>query len=313
MVERLDWSHYRSLLAVLRSGSLSAAARDLGLTQPTLGRHIDALESTVGTPLFLRSQHGLLPTPAAIQMRPHAEAMEASAAALRRAASSAPDAVSGTVRISASEVIGIEVLPGIIASLQEEHPDLIIELSATDETEDLLLQRADIAVRMVAPQQEALVSRRVGSIPIGAYARRDYLERHGTPEALGDLERHRLIGFDRELAFVRAFIRRSPLLGQMHFAVRADSTLAQIAMIRAGGGIGFCQCPLADPDPALMRVLAGELSTGLETFVVMHEALRNAPRCRTVFDALFEGLRRHAGAGRAERPEPTASDVLSAG
>ncbi|MCL6707048.1 LysR family transcriptional regulator [Pseudomonas sp. R2.Fl] len=297
MIEQLDWSHYRSFLAVLRHGSLSAAARDLGLTQPTLGRHIDALEQATGAPLFIRSQQGLLPTETAREMQPHAEAMAASAAALARAASGHATAPKGTVRISASEVIGIEVLPPIIAELQESHPGLQVELSASDNVEDLLRQQADIAVRMVAPTQEALISRRVGAIPLGFHAHRTYLERHGEPRTAADLAGHRLIGYDRQLVYVRSILKDRPDLARLEFAFRADSNLSQLAMIRAGGGIGMCQSPLAARDPDLVEILHGVLDLTLETYVVMHESLKTAPRCRVTFDALVDGLLRYMKPG----------------
>lgn len=285
-----SWDHYRTLLAVLRHGSLSAAARDLGLTQPTVGRHIDALEQASGAPLFLRTQQGLLPTETARQMRVHAETMAATVASLARMASGSAATVSGTVRISASEVIGIEVLPPMLAALQDAHPDLSIELSLSDAVEDLLQQEADIAVRMVEPAQGALVSRRIGRIPLGFFAHRRYLENHGTPEIQGDLAAHRLIGFDRQLTYVRAILKHRPDLADIRFSLRTDSNLAQLAAIRAGGGIGMCQLALGRRDPDLVEVLPGALDLSLETFVVMHENLKTAPRCRATFDALVKGL-----------------------
>jgi DNA-binding transcriptional LysR family regulator len=198
--------------------------------------------------------------------------------------------VRGTVRISASEVIGIEVLPPILAALNERHPDLAIELSVSDAVEDLLRQEADIAVRMVAPAQDALITRRIGGIPLGLHAHRRYLDLHGAPEKLDDLRDHRMIGFDRESAFVRAMRKRVPLLDVMRPTLKSDSNLAQMAMIRAGCGIGVCQVELAKRDPNLIRLLAAEFELPLETFVVMHETMKTTPRCRVAFDALVEGL-----------------------
>jgi len=284
-----SWDFYRSFLAVLQQGSLSAAARELGLTQPTIGRHIDALEQTIGAELFTRSQLGLLPTDAAADLKPYAETLAATTAALLRSASGRRDQVTGTVRISASEVIGIEVLPPILASLQEAYPDLTIELSASDAVEDLLQRQADIAVRMTAPSQEALVIRRIGDIPIGFFAHRRYLERHGTPSALANLSAHRLIGFDRQSAYVRAMTKRYPILDPAGFAFKADSNLAQLAAIRAGMGIGLCQRPLGLANPDLVHLLP-EIGLPLGTWVAMHENLKTSPRCRITFDALVVGL-----------------------
>jgi DNA-binding transcriptional LysR family regulator len=291
----LDWDHYRTFLAILQEGSQSGAARALGLTQPTVSRHLDALELAAGKPLFLRSYQGLLPTETALSMRTYAETMAASAAALARAASGDSANPEGTVRISVSEVIGLEVLPPILAELQERYPRLTIELSLSDAVEDLLKQQADIAVRMVEPTQGALVSRKIGGIPIGVFAHRRYLERHGWPETLEDLARHRLIGFDRQLAYVREAMKVYPAMSEVHFHFRSDSNVAQLAMIRAGGGIGMCQVGLAARDPDLVQLLAGQFDMQLMTYLVMHENLKMVPRCRVAFDALADGLLAYRG------------------
>lgn len=295
----LDWDHYRTFLAILEEGSQSGAARSLGLTQPTIARHLDALEAAAGKPLFLRSHQGLRPTGTALSMRSYAETMAASAAALARAASGDSESPEGTVRISASEVIGLEVLPPILSQLQERYPGLAIELSPSDAVEDLLKQQADIAVRMVEPTQGALVSRRIGGIPTGLFAHRRYLERHGTPATFEDLSAHRLIGFDRQLPYVREAFKAYPVLAQLHFDFRSDSNVAQLAMIRAGGGIGMCQIPLAAREPDLVRLMADQIEPHLMTHLVMHENLRMVPRCRVVFDALAEGLIAYRGSATA--------------
>lgn len=284
-----SWDFYRSFLAVLQHGSLSAAARELGLTQPTLGRHVDALEKAIGAELFTRSQHGLQPTEAAADLQPYAETLAATTAALRRSASGRRGVVSGTVRISASEIIAVEVLPAILATLQDAHPGLTIELSASDAVEDLLQRQADIAVRMAEPSQAALVVRRIGGIKLGFFAHSRYLERHGVPQALDDLSRHRLIGFDRQSAYVRMMLKRYPLLDPERFVFKADSNLAQLAAIRAGIGIGLCQRPLGQASPDLVHLLP-EIELQLGAWVAMHENLKTSPRCRVTFDALVAGL-----------------------
>ncbi|SOE13739.1 LysR family transcriptional regulator [Hoeflea halophila] len=286
----LDWDHYRTFLAILDEGSQSAAARALGVTQPTVSRHLDALEMAAGKPLFLRSHQGLLPTETALSMRSYAETMAASAAALSRVASGGGTSPEGTVRISASEIIGTEVLPPILAALQERYPRLAIELSLSDAIEDLLKQQADIAVRMVEPTQGALVSRKIGGLAIGIFAHRGYLDRHGWPQDFAELSEHRLIGFDRQLTYVRDAIRKFPEIAHLSFDFRSDSNAAQLAMIRAQGGIGMCQVGLACKDPDLVQLFPGKLDLQLMTFLVMHENLKTDPRCRVAFDALADGL-----------------------
>src|SRR6185503_4856790 len=152
-----DWSLYRSFLAILQAGSLSAAARALGLTQPTLARHVAALEEAVGLTLFTRSQQGLAPTEAALELKPYAEQLAATTAAMLRAASGQGQGISGSVRVSASEIIGSQVLPAIFAGMRATHPALEIELVLSNAVENLLRRDADIAVRMVEPVHEALV------------------------------------------------------------------------------------------------------------------------------------------------------------
>ncbi|EJK79416.1 LysR family transcriptional regulator [Rhizobium sp. AP16] len=284
-----SWDFYRTFLAVLQHGSLSAAARELGLTQPTIGRHIDALEEAIGAELFTRSQQGLLPTDAALALKPYAETLANTTAALLRVASSSRDRVSGTVRISASEVIGVEVLPPILAGLQAAYPDLTIELSASDAVEDLLQREADIAVRMVAPAQDVLLARYIGSIPLGLFAHRNYLERYGEPKNIRELHQHKLIGFDRQTAYIRTMMKRYPLLDGVSFTFKSDHSIALHNALRAGIGIGFYQIPLAKRDGELVRLLP-EIELPLDTWVAMHENLKTSPRCRVTFDALVAGL-----------------------
>jgi DNA-binding transcriptional LysR family regulator len=290
MTSEPSWDFYRTFLAVLEHGSLSAAARDLGLTQPTVGRHIDALEQSVGAELFTRSQQGLLPTDAALVLKPYAETLASTTAALLRAASGSKDKVSGTVRISAGEIVGTEVLPSILATLQARYPELVVELSASDVVEDLLQREADIAVRMVAPAQEALLARYIGTISLGLFAHSSYLERHGKPETIEDLRRrHRMIGFDRETAYIRTMKKRYPFLDGILFNFRSDHSIALQNALIAGIGIGFHHTPLARREPNLVRVLP-EVEILLDAWVVMHENLKTSPRCRVTFDALVAGL-----------------------
>lgn len=300
MASTIAWEWYRSFLGVLREGSLSGAARALDLTQPTVGRHVAALEAHVGQSLFVRTPAGLLPTEAALSLRPYAEAMDSTAAALERTARSHGDGVRGVVRVTASEVVGVEVLPPLIADLRERHPELVIELVLSNKVQDLLRREADIAVRMTPPKQEQLIARRVGVIEVGLHAHERYLKAHGTPRSMRALidEGHALIGYDQPAPYVRELARRYPVMARERFAVRADSDLAHLALIRAGVGLGLCQVAVAKRDPALKRVLKRELGIPLETWLTMHGDLRDSPRCRVVFEALIEGLARHVGAGR---------------
>ncbi len=285
-----DWSLYRSFLAVLREKSLSAAARDLNLTQPTLARHIAALEAALGFELFTRSPQGLTPTEAALELEPYAQSLAANTAAMLRTASGLGRDVKGTVRISASEIMGAEVLPPMLAALRRQYPALEFELVLSNAVENLLRRDADIAVRMVEPAQDALVARRLGEVPLGLHAHRDYLAYAGTPADFEDLARHSLIGFERGTPALRALRNRLPGHEKLHFVMRTDSDIAQFRAIQAGFGIGICQTGLAARCPELVRLLPGTFDFKLGVWLAMHENLRATPRCRAVFDGLAEKL-----------------------
>lgn len=288
------WDHYRSFLAVLDEGSLSRAARELGLTQPTLARHVEHLEAALHAPLFTRSPRGLQPTEAAAALEPHARAMAAAAAAVLRITSGARDAVEGAVRITASEVIGAEVLPGVLRDLRAKHPGLSFEIVASNQSADLLRRDADIAIRMVRPKQGALLAKRAGDVMLGLHAHRDYLTRHGAPKSLADAAKHAIVGYDRETIGVQTLRTLGLTLTRDMFAYRTDNDLVQTNLIRAGAGIGICQVELAKRDPNLVRLLPDEFAFPLDTWITMHEDLRGSPRMRAVFDHLVEAMTAYA-------------------
>jgi DNA-binding transcriptional LysR family regulator len=284
------WELYRSFLAVLREGSYSGAARTLGLTQPTIGRHIRELETSLGTLLFTRAQDGLRPTGAAHAIETHAQAMASAAATLVRAISGNAVQPRAVVRIAASEIVAAEVLPSMLTEFRTRHPEIMIELSVSDRMEDLLRRAADIAVRMTRPKQAALTARRIGQVTLGFHAQRSYLDEHGRPGNMHELAQHVLIGYDRETASIRALRRLGMNLTREDFALRTDSHLAQLAAIRAGFGIGICQTAVARRDPSLVHLLPREFSFSLEVWLAMHEDLRRSPPMRAVFDYLAAAL-----------------------
>jgi DNA-binding transcriptional LysR family regulator len=292
------WDLHRSFLGVLREGSLSGAARRLGVTQPTLGRHIDALEGALGAKLFMRTRSGLVPTQTARDLAPHAEAMEAAALALTRQASGELGRAEGTVRLTASQFVGGEVLPPILAQFHEREPRIAVELVLSDRNQDLSRRDADIAVRMVQPAQKALIARRIGSVRIGLYAHRSYLARHGAPRSIEELAHHSLIGFDRDAASLRALAPNLKIAREA-FALRTDDTHAQLGALRAGFGIAGCQAGLAAREPNLVAVLPGAVEFRLDMWLAMHETLRSSRRVRLLFDHLALGLKRYLAGGSA--------------
>jgi DNA-binding transcriptional LysR family regulator len=286
----LSWDELRTFVEVARDGSLSGAARRLGLTQPTVGRHIDALEAALGLTLFTRSPRGLTPTPGALALAPHVEAMAAAAASLARTASGEAAADRGVVRVTASEVMGCEVLPPILAAFRAEHPGIAIELALTNRNEDLARRDADVAVRMVRPTQSGLFARRIGAARIGLYAHRDYLARCGEPRSLADLASHCVIGFDRDNRSFRGAGDFAKRLTREDFGFRCDNDLAQLAALRAGVGVGGCQENIARRTPELAAVLPNTIQYALEVWLVMHEDSKATRRVRLLFDRLAAGL-----------------------
>jgi DNA-binding transcriptional LysR family regulator len=292
-----DWDLFQSLHAVLEAGTLSAAAKLRGLTQPTLGRHIETLEQRLGSPLFLRSPRGLQPTDLALELRPHLNEMASAASAAVRDASGAADSLVGSIRITASEIVGAEVIPPMLTSFREEHPGVIIELMLSNMTDDLSRREADIAVRMTPPTQSALVARKVGEVALGFYATAEYLERHGSPTSFEELETHTLVGFDSPARGVTELPGINIPVSRETFTFRSDSDLAQLAATRAGFGIGVVQEGLARRY-GLVRVMPDRTVFSLGIWIVMHENLRASRRMRAMFDHLVEGFLGYAKAAR---------------
>ncbi|WP_416898141.1 MAG: LysR family transcriptional regulator [Minwuia sp.] len=294
MKEEPDWDHLQTFLAVLKEGGLSQAARGLGLSQPSVGRHIDALESALGEPLFTRSRNGMSPTAAALRLAPHAEAMASAAAALRRAASADEAEIRGPVRLTAPEVMAQEVLPPMLTAFVEQHPGVELEVVSSNDALNLLTREADIAVRTVRPSQQALLARRAGTVRIGLFARRDYLERYGAPLTLEDLRTHRIIGYDSNPLILRRLAEAGVETGPDVFTFRCDLEAAQLAMLRSGYGIGGCQAPIAARDPDLVPVVSGAVGFDLEIWLAMHERLKTSLALRLLMEHLAAELGAYA-------------------
>lgn len=282
MAHAIDWSLWRTFLAVADSGSLSAGARRLGLTQPTAGRQIAALEAALGRRLFLRVSGGLVLEESAAPLVEEARAMALSAATLDRLAASSPEDVAGVVRIAASHVVAAEVLPLALAPLLAAHPALEVEVTASNSNADLMRREADMALRMQRPEQAALVARRLAEVPLGLFAHRAYLDRAGMPGDVAALADHVLIGPDRDAVLAQVLAILGPGFTRASFRLRTDSEAAVMGALRAGVGIAICQKGIAARDPALVEVLPGRFDVALPCWLATHADLRNLPRIRSV-------------------------------
>jgi DNA-binding transcriptional LysR family regulator len=285
-MDRLDWSLIRSFLAVAEAGSLSAAARATGISQPTLGRHIHEAEAALGVTLFARIARGLVLTDAGQALLSPARAMRAAAADLSLTAAGRATGIDGTVRITASRVVSHAILPRILAALRSKEPGIQIDLVPSDTTENLLFSEADIALRMYRPTQLDLVAQHLADLPLGLYATKTYLDRKGRPATAQDLMRLDFIGLDRSDQIIKAMGAMGQTVARSFFPVRCDDPLAYIELIRAGCGVGgILQC-IGDADPALERIEGLASLPILPVWLTAAPTLRQSPRLRRVWDAL---------------------------
>jgi DNA-binding transcriptional LysR family regulator len=287
-----DWSLVRSFLAVLEHGSLLAAARQLQTSQPTVGRHVAQLEAQLGVVLFDRTGRGLIPTQSALRLAEAARAMQSGAEQLARSAMGADRATAGTVRITASQPVSCYVLPPLLAQMRLSLPEVQVELVASNAVSNLLRREADIAVRMVPPEQATLIARRVGKVVLGACAHQDYLRRRGMPRQACDLLAHDLIGGDRNDDTLKGFAAQGLKVERQHFALRTDDLIAVWQAVRAGLGIGFVSGQLIRTDAAVIQVLPKLKIAPLPVWLAVHKEIRTNQRIRAVYDFLSDALPR---------------------
>jgi DNA-binding transcriptional LysR family regulator len=287
----LDWTLIRSLLAVADHGSLSAAARATGLSQPTLGRHVAEAQATLGLTLFTRAPQGLRPTEAMEALLPDARAMAEAAQSLSLAAAGRQQRLSGTVRLTASRIVSAHILPPILAGLRLAEPQIEVELVPSDTLENLLFREADIALRMVRPQQADVVARHLADLPMGLYAARSYLDRVGRPADREDLLRLDFVGFDRSDMILRLMERLGVPRTRHDFPIRCDDQLVYWDLVRAGLGLGGMQHLIGDADPLVERVADGQIPLPpLPLWIAAAPGLRQTPRIARVWDFLCDAI-----------------------
>lgn len=287
-----DWSLWRSFGAVVEHGSLSAAARALGLSQPTLGRHVEALEHALGVGLFERTLTGLRPTDTALKLYEPVRSAQNALAEASLMAEGASAAPAGSIRITSSTVMCHYVLPPLLYDIRQEFPQVAIELVPSDSVENLLLREADIAVRMFRPTQLELIAKHLGDIPIVCCAHERYIAARGALDSPDALRHHDLIGFDRSDLLIAAARRMGFELARDDFVVRTDSQTNNWELIKAGLGIGFAQATLVDSTPGMVRLLPDFKPPPLEVWLTTHRELFTSRRIRAIYDRLSEGLTR---------------------
>lgn len=285
-----DWSLVRSFLAVLDQGSLLGAARVLQTSQPTIGRHVAELENQLGLVLFHRTGRALLPTPAALGLAHAARIMQNGADQLARTALGADPTASGTVRITASQPVACFVLPPLLAQMRLALPEVQVELVSSNAVSNLLRREADIAVRMVQPDQATVIARRVGKVALKACAHPDYLRQRGMPLEPADLLGHALIGGDQNDEILKGFAAMGLPVTRQQFAFRTDDLIVAWQAVRAGLGIGFASDYLIRNDSAVMPVLPKLHIEPLPVWLVVHKEVRTNKRIRAVFDFLAQAL-----------------------
>jgi DNA-binding transcriptional LysR family regulator len=304
-----DWNLLRSFVAVAESGSLSAAARKIGSSQPTVGRHISELERDLGVTLFRRGLGGYEITDTGAMLLTHALMVREGVDRFSLQATGAEEGLSGTIRISASEVMATLVLPQMLAQFSIEEPGIEIELVGTNALDNLLRRDADIAIRMVTPSQEELVARKIADTPLAMCASKDYLARCGTPSNISDLLNHVIIGQDREDVMIKGFNALGANVDRHAFRFRSDNQVIMWHAILAGMGVGLAQMPLIAREPTLTTFLPELALPVLPMWLTMHKDVRNAPRIRRAADFLYAALSDFARSADATRPALSATST----
>lgn len=283
---RFDWNHARAFLVTAEEGSLSAAARALGMTQPTLGRQVSALETELGVTLFERVGRGLVLTQAGTRLLEHMRAMGEAAAAAGLTASGQQQDLTGHVAITASEIYSAWLLPPVLARLRETAPGLSVELVASNAIRDLKRREADIAIRNARPDQPDLIARQVAEDAGTFYGTHAYLDALGPIDAAG-LARARIIGLDGADGMIQALNAKGVPVTQDNFVNTTNSHAVHWALGCAGLGICVGPCGLGDAEPRLRRAVP-DLLFRYPVWLVAHRELHTSPRIRLVWDTLAE-------------------------
>lgn len=287
---KFDWNRARAFLVTAEEGSLSAAARALGMTQPTLGRQVDALEEELGVVLFERVGRGFSLTPSGMDLLEHVRAMGEAAGNVSLAASGHSQSIEGTIRISASEVHAAILLPPILAKLRQAEPGIVVEIVASSTASDLRRREADIAIRNFQPKEPDLIARRIRDIPARLYAAPSYLDRIGNPRLPADLQNAEFIGVDRTGVFLKGLNAIGLNLKESNFPIMTENYLVMWEMVKCGLGIGIQDGVIGDAEPLVRRALPDLKPLVFSMWLVAHREVNTSRRVRFVFDLLAQEL-----------------------
>lgn len=282
----MNWDDIRIFLAVARSGQILGAARALNLNHATVARRLTALETALGSTLFIRRTNGSDLSPSGERFLVHAEAMESAMLAASESAG-ADRMIGGTVRVGAPDGFGVAFLAPRLGELTERHKGLRVELVPVPRAFSLSRREADIAVTLERPREGRLVARKLTDYRLGLYASQSYLDRNGTPQGLADLAAHRLVGYVEDLLYTASLDYTGEFLKDWHSSLAVSSAMGQTEAVRAGAGIGILHAFMAGRDPGLVPVLPTHMLTR-SYWTVMHEDLRSISRVALVADFLAE-------------------------
>jgi len=286
---QFDWNLARALLVTVEEGSLSAAARALGLTQPTLSRQVAALEEELGVVLFERVGRGLELTPGGAELLEHVRAMGDAAGSLKLAAAGQSSSIEGDISISTTDLVANIVMPTLIQKLRQLHPDISIKLISSDTMSDLKRREADIAIRAMQPGDQDLIARKIGDMTGHLYASEHYLQQIGVPRSAEDLGNANII-CDKSEMIINIMAGCGIELTQRNFAITSESVITQWELVKSGLGIALLPDQLAAAEPKFQKVLPDIQPFKGPLWLVVHKELRTSRRVRVVYDFLMDEL-----------------------
>ena len=278
-------------MVTAEEGSLSAAARALGMAQPTLGRQVDALEQELGIVLFERVGRGLKLTPGGWELLEHVRAMGNAASKISLTAMGQSQSIDGSICIAASEIYASLVLPPIIANLRLLEPGIMVEIVASDAPSDLYRREADIAIRNFRPTEPDLIAKKIRDVPARLYATPDYLSRIGNPSQPIELRIADFINLDRNGQLIAGLNAMGLELSKDNFPVLAENFTVMWALVKQGVGIGILDGNIGDAEPLVERVIPDLAPVIFPIWLVAHRDLNTSRRMRRVFDLLAEALK----------------------